>query len=359
MTSLQVDAPYVKPSFMTDDSGASLDPSSADRTGRSSCDDRSDDALRACEKCLATGEAVLFVGAGCSIPAGYLSWPKLLEALESTCDEVKNGFVRDGVIRAADPLRYAEGLRQHLSSGPQGAKRYHQLLYQLFAGPPNLAPFHDDLVALPVRGFLTTNYDNTIEAALFRRPTDLQPAEKAVVVNGGPVLRDKAFHDALRTRSSRLVAHVHGYFMGPETIVLTAEDYRCAYGESGTKRPPTRVESFLKQVFTGYPVIFVGFSFQDLYFVQMLEAIANQLETWGRSEHFALMPTTRERKAENCDAAANLRERMGIATAFYANDDGTHSALQNLLRELRGRVAPKTESPLDQINMVTRRGLIE
>ncbi len=343
---------------VSDDAGEAIDPSNADR---SSCDDRSEDALRACEECLATGDAVLFVGAGCSIPSGYPSWPRLLETLESACDEVKSGFVRDKGLREADSLGYAEKLRQHLSSGPKGAKRYHELLYQRFVGPPALTPFHDDLVALPVRGFLTTNYDNTIQTSLMRRPGDFRPVEKTVIVDGGPANRETDFYDALRTRSSRLVAHVHGYFTHPETIVLTATDYRRAYGESGIDRAPTRVESFLKQVFTGYPVIFVGFSFQDPYFVRMLEAIANQLGTWGRARHFALMPTTRERKAEYCDAAASWRERLSIATAFYPNDDNTHSALQNVIRDLRGKTESqgKSVSQLNQINMVTRRGLIE
>lgn len=339
-------------SSVADDAEELLDPSSADR---SSCDDRSEDALRACEKCLATGDAVLFVGAGCSIPAGFPDWQGLLTSLESACDEVKSGFVSDKGLRAADSLGYAEKLRRHLSSGPQGAKRYHELLYQRFVGPPKLIPFHHDLVALPVRGFLTTNYDNTIQTALMRRPDDFRPVEKTVIVDGGPASRETDFYDALRSRSSRLVAHLHGYFTHTETIVLTEADYRRAYGESGIDRAPTRVESFLKQVFIGYPVIFVGFSFSDPYFVRMLEAIANQLGTWGQKRHFALMPTTRERKAEDCDAAASWRERMSIATAFYPNDDKSHSALQNLIRDLRA----KTGSQLNRINMVTRRGLIE
>jgi hypothetical protein len=116
---------------------------------------------------LVTGEAILFVGAGCSVPLGYADWPSLMEDLEQLAINCGGAFKADTKMRKQDSLRYADELKDHIRNVTGHLGRYYQRLYRLYEEKvPAFDELHQMLVQLPTRGIVTTNYDPALEAPL-------------------------------------------------------------------------------------------------------------------------------------------------------------------------------------------------
>src|SRR5688500_2061693 len=84
---------------------------------------------------VASGHALLFVGAGLSVSAGYPRWGELLEELETLCDTCGPGFVRDVSMRDASPLDYADAIQAHIRIH-KGDGRYHAFMQRRFCAAP-------------------------------------------------------------------------------------------------------------------------------------------------------------------------------------------------------------------------------
>src|SRR5436305_340324 len=94
--------------------------------------------------------AVLWVGAGLSIPAGYPSWQGLAELLRA---------------RSVVPLPQSGGTHlvdAFVSANGRGALA--DVLGDIFIHKRHLK-LHEDLVRLPWRAIVTTNYDELLEDA--------------------------------------------------------------------------------------------------------------------------------------------------------------------------------------------------
>lgn len=302
----------------------------------------------ACSKLIAEGSAVLFAGAGFAVPANFPDWSGILVRLETICAMVKPGFSPDATMRASDPIAYAARIRDYLAEAPSGLDRYHAELEAQFRGPPRLTQFHHDLVALPFRGFLTTNFDDTLESALAMRLADRHPPNKTVVVADAFPARVSEFLNGLtRPGVGRRVAHLHGYHGEPHTIVLGASDYQRVYGDGTRERPLVK---FLEAILSTWSLVFVGFSFQDPSLIAFLEAATNRYFTWGRVRHFTYMGTSAENREVDEQRAARLLEKYGVATVFYSNDDKSHGALYALVRDLCQSLGISASPSLDELN---------
>ena len=181
---------------------------------------------------VASGEAVLIVGAGSSIRVGYPDWPGLLKELEDLSSRLVDGFQPDGEKRANDPLIYAEVLKSYISGARGGLERYYALLQNLFSPKnPPCHDFHRRLVLLPFRGILTTNYDTVLEAAL----SEIEPSsayDNSLIIDHDSAGRVREFLMAMNNdkRVTRRIAHLHGKFYPASSIILSTEDYESAYG---------------------------------------------------------------------------------------------------------------------------------
>ena len=119
---------------------------------------------------VASGEAVLIVGAGSSARVGYPDWSDLLKKLEDLASKLGNDFYQNDQKREKDPLEYAEDIKSYIRDKTDGLGRYHDFLYSLFQlKSPSYNKFHRLLVDLPVRGILTTNYDTVLTEALTKK----------------------------------------------------------------------------------------------------------------------------------------------------------------------------------------------
>ena len=148
--------------------------------------DENEERKRELIELVASGEAILIVGAGSSARVGYVTWDRLMEELENLANRC--GACLDQT-RKDDPLEYAEDIKSHIEKTDDIGK-YYDLLYELFQ--PNAQgydEFHRLLVDLPVRGILTTNYDTVLETALIGKKTEAEREGKEIpFIDGIPLV---------------------------------------------------------------------------------------------------------------------------------------------------------------------------
>ncbi len=143
--------------------------------------------------------AFLWVGAGLSIPAGYPSLGQLAarlkqESLEPLGDDLKDFKIIDAFVKA------------------NGKGFLLQQLTDIFDHKPPL-DYHVDLVRLPWKGILTTNYDELLEDALKR-------------VEGKKYLKVTLDHNLDLTAGPTVPLYkVHGDIADFKTVVLDSKSY--------------------------------------------------------------------------------------------------------------------------------------
>lgn len=254
------------------------------------------------------------------------------------CDAVGTGFVRDDRVRLDNPLGYADAIKAHLENHTGGLARYEAALVNCFGAAPRIQPFHEDMVSLPFRGFLTTNYERTLETALAL--IESEPSEKSVVIGVEHSSLAHAFIKSLASTSSgRLVAHIHGWYKQPSSIILSASDYARAYGTNRKKEDdlPLLLD-FLKIAVAPVSLVFVGFSFNDQHFGNFLAAAGSLFKLWGTDAHYALVPTTKETVDRDLERAAEYKERFAVETVFYERIGASHQQLFDMIASFREQI---------------------
>jgi hypothetical protein len=177
------------------------------------------------------GDLAVFLGAGVSAAAGLPTWERLLEELAARAgldDGLRAGLSGLPPQDAAALLARALG-REELTAYVQE---------RFGPGPYSLA--HALIAALPVREFVTTNYDPLVElaAADIGRPLRVLPFQEAAP--GAPWL-----------------LKLHGDAAHPDSIVLTREQYL----EFGDHR--SALAGVLQSLLLTRHVLFVGTSMLD------------------------------------------------------------------------------------------------
>ena len=314
-----------------------------------------EDRKRELIELVASGEAVLIVGAGSSARVGYVTWEGLLDELENLANECGEGLERR---RRNDPLAYAEDIKSHISEEMNGLGRYYALLQNLFSPKnPPFKNFHRKLVLLPFRGILTTNYDTVLEAAL----GELEPQfgyDNSLVIDENSAGRVNEFLMAMNKdkRMTRRIAHLHGKFDTPESIILSIEGYHKVYGlrllENHVQRSSewTLHRKLLWAVLATRRVVFIGFSMEDPYFNKMLETVSTDLWRWDKSIHFAIMSISSESSESSKSNADRLRREYGVGTVFYEDPDNLHQGLEQIIDEIDEACKVRDQPTADQVD---------
>ena len=306
---------------------------------------------------IASGEAVAFIGAGCSKSAGFDTWYELLEKLVARAEQLAPGFPPEP--RPNTPreyLQYAQRIRDHIikAVGPEG---YHGEIGRIFSRPGGLdqllTPFHLDLVLLPFRAFVTTNYEEIIETALRISKRSQDRPQPVSVWNGDPRLISPAIRALAVPDAIRHVLHLHGVHWFRATIVLCTEDYESAYGFTDlasnqavrAPAPPTLLFRVISALLMSRRLVFIGFSLDDFYFTEVLRRVSDELWEWGQPIHFALVPIDAAAAVEQRSRAQQLKEKLAVECVFYEVIGGNHDERDKLVARLRADVERRRTLP--------------
>jgi hypothetical protein len=222
-------------------------------------DFRSDPNFRSLAKDLAEGRCVLFLGSGISLAAGFPNWGQLEALMQASC----------GLGGSYGPLRTADCCRQEL-----GDQRFHALLEAQFRTAAKPTDVHRRLAELPVKAFVTTNYDTLMEDAL----VDARGRNNVnVLANRNPHRWGKVnVFD-----SPTWVLKIHGNITDfPSGIVIGERDYL----RFSTDYP--HVVRCLSGLFEQNSVLFLGYSLSDANVAQILFDVHRLTEGFATNRYF-------------------------------------------------------------------------
>lgn len=322
--------------------------------------------------------AILMVGAGSSALVSYPTWRQLVEDLSREFAPALLSDSLTGNTVLADHIK-------HQAEKVGKLEEYYKFLERTFqqkASGTNHLAFHMQLVNLGFCGLVTSNYDSVLESAVNEYSFTLGDPVMSEPIDLCATDRPYRVFDFLRslgtTSCNRYVLHLHGYYNNPSNLILTRQDYLTAYGECRGVRGnlPTedneyKTDSLLANgrytildtihrkviwaLMTMHPLVFVGFSLTDEFFLDMLKIVQQDFKLFMEPFHFALMGyTTGEEKIR---IEGMLRD-LGVRPVFYcipsaelpgANQD--HNGLKSLVAEIANTIGVSAGSPsLDQLN---------
>lgn len=138
-------------------------------------------------------------------------------------------------------------------------------------------PFQSDdpymiLARLPVKIYMTTNYDSLLERAISQ--ANRQPKTKICGWHIG--IRDQDAEDEIPTVANPWVYHLHGHYKLPESMVLTEDDYThflVNFGEA-----LSFLDSRIHEAITRKTLLFLGYSLKDSTFRVLFRALFTRFE---------------------------------------------------------------------------------
>ena len=302
---------------------------------------------------LAGGDAVGFVGAGAS--AGlYPLWGGLLWHLVQAARDL--GLDEDGAKTLLDEAdrdpQFAVTQIRHVF-GDEGV--YRRRLAEIFepkrgADGLGFTATHRRLMHLPLKAFVTTNYDSGLHEARRHVWPDLS-------VQGFATPKNKTVLQGWLTgeihKKDRPILSLHGAEDDPSSMVLHVEDYRESYLRDGL------FQRVFSRLWCQERLFLVGYSFADEWnrFSLDREITASLKRETEGFRHVAVV----DRDAEWLQSSSRVRlerakflNQYRARVLFYPVRDGDHSALGELLDRLAGAGAPAQGTVSSEVSSTDR-----
>ena len=220
-----------------------------------------------------------FIGAGCSKVLLIPLWKQMLIGLNAEFQYYPTDVELEADI---DKSSYAQVATNIKSKAPNETVYKDQLRKFIAPQACHYTSLHVELLLLS-KLILTTNYDKSFEEALDAIGRfNPQPDCQYNVSTLGDFNHDGWGYE-------RHVFHIHGDIDSAD-VVLTEESYSEQYDNSHSG-----VSMLIGSIFSRYPTLFVGFSFDDDYFVNFLskamEGIRKDAARYNKKlpEHFCIM----------------------------------------------------------------------
>ena len=257
---------------------------------------------------------ILFAGAGLSAWAKLPTWPALLrELIEATRNEDPSSPSYEELLKLLEKdrmLDVADHCREKL-----GKRLYHQILETHLRGETEPIPEPHRIIArLPFSAIVTTNFDRLLERAY---------AEENGTIPKAPTHADHDSLGPLLFSDSFFVLKAHGDIQRPDSLVLTARDFReLIHANAG-------FNACFSAVLMTNAVLFVGYSLNDPDFRLLLD---QQLTAFRGHvpDRYAIMSGVGPVERDVLWRTAQIR--------VISYEDGKHDELLTFLRTLHEAV---------------------
>lgn len=250
---------------------------------------------------------VPFIGAGVSCGCGLLTWYELLEEL------AKDYFLQEEIkkMRELSAIEFADEIIKKTGNTAVIAHR----ISEIFADREiNISDVPYILLEEFSPLIVTTNYDDIIERASAK-------VSRGKITALLPCLRGQ-FNNAIQLNEYKLLK-IHGSIEEKSSFVISSQQYDMAYQENGL------VESYLRSIFSGKRVLFVGCGLEE---DRTLEILKKCVEKNNELVHYAIIPRPKEEK-DYLQKNEHLME-LGIYPIYFPeNDYGAISKLLNYIAE--------------------------
>ncbi|QDT05328.1 hypothetical protein K227x_37280 [Rubripirellula lacrimiformis] len=273
---------------------------------------------------VAAGEIVPFVGAGASLSVKrdlFPSWTGVLERLEQELESEGREPEKTLVRTYTNLGRLFDAAGEAYKS--LGHARFAKVMVELFhkAKPADAdLSLHKLIWEVNPDLVLTTNYDSALEWAN-EKATPILNANRS----------DLAGIASQSRRQMSRVWHLHGYIADSESLILAPSQYDRLYVES-TKDTYEAARKQLHAIVANRPLLFVGFSLEDRYVMEMLEKVLNCF-AGSLASSYALF------RSGDGDSES-LWEKHNIQVLEYENHgaDLTH-LIEGVLKDKRDRTS--------------------
>jgi len=246
-----------------------------------------------------TGKTVAFIGSGLSI-GEYINWSDLTDQLCAAC-----GIQLDDNSGDVDFLKIAGQAKK------QSPENYNKVLSDEFGKQGvHIPPGYLYLIECPFLSFITINYDPLLSEVSRFKNLGLYDFKDGLEYSR---IRDKA------------IFYIHGYVgrgdqVANDDLILAEEDFENNYEDIGAIIP-----SFLTQLFTHKPVVFIGCGLQEPALrntLRLCSAIKRRIESRAENRgptHFILLPTLYTRRGEE-NKPARDKDKEKEENAKYEED---------------------------------------
>jgi len=197
------------------------------------------------------GNLVIFVGAGCSVGAGYPDWKSLVDRVIDVCSDYVPGVsgfkepLREGLISPIEVLDKLESKKRKVYPAIE------EIFSELEVAPTKV---HEKIWDVSSK-VITTNYDSLLEGGM---------PERIKVINS---LSDYQL-SKLRDSDSYLFK-AHGDLSALDHALLFSNDYNHSYSPEGMLRAE------LSRILSTNSILFLGFSNSDPYFSSVFEFVSS------------------------------------------------------------------------------------
>lgn len=319
-------------------------------------------------RALNMGTTVAFIGAGCSAPLSYPTWRQFaritvantLAALDGrgVRKELKANRLRlhrfEEQLKPEDgapfqyPLILSTCQRILTEINPDA---YYEFLKKTFdkrnrKKKLNINPY-DELLKLPIKRFITSNYDGELEKALSEVRADAESLSELRLRSAGDKLpkatriftQKPEYYNQLAIfalahveDADNLVFHCHGHYEDPKSMVVTERDYQRWY--LAQTHAADAFRQTIELLFSSNPILFVGYGLGDDDLLRPLRMLtATRPDRKDLQPLFALLP---ERTAgADQDYHEFLYDRYGLNVISYVQEETDQGiALCGALRQL-------------------------
>lgn len=264
--------------------------------------------VKSYQKALDDRAVALFIGAGMSVPAGFVAWKELLreiaEELDLNIDE-ESDFI---------------ALAQYHVNHRGGRDAINQQIMREYTKDSQLTENHRLIARMPVETVWTTNYDGLLEDAYREegKRVDRKITQK---------------HFALTMPKRDVVLYkMHGDVESPDDAVLTKDDYE-RYNERRLLFTMQLQADLISKTF-----LFLGLSFTDPNIDYILGRVRSLVGENRRDHYWIIRNAASDPKATKRDKTlqkhrvADLKT-YGIQTVFIENYDEITGILRQLVQE--------------------------